>query len=89
MADKITSTEELVMVSEFRDGDDRTINLPNPKYDVEDAASMAQAATDINAIGATVKNKKLLIGDKAGADFMRFKSAKIVYKTVIQLDLTA
>ena len=89
MADKIVTTEQLVMVGEFKDGDDRTIALDNPKYDPEDDDELAQAATDINAIANTVKTKQLLIGDKAGADFLRFKSAKIVHKTTITLDLTA
>lgn len=89
MADKTTTTVDLVMVGAFRDGDDRTINLPNPKYDYTDETSMTQAGTDIKALGTFIKTKGLLIGDKASAEFSRFKSAKIRRQIVTVLDLSA
>lgn len=70
MADKITTTKKLNLVSEFVDNDDRTISLDNPKNDL--------TAAQIKAVEAQIKAKNLFIGDKAGADFLRFKSAKRV-----------
>ena len=68
MADKITTTNKLCCVSEFVDNDDRTLTLDNPKANV--------SAAQIKAVEAQIKAKNLLIGDKAGADFLRFKSAR-------------
>ena len=42
MADKVTTTNKLVLGLGFTDGDTRTINLDNPRSDV--------TATDINAV---------------------------------------
>ena len=87
MADKITYTEDLVLVGEFKDGDDRTLTIPDPRVDVDDSAAMTAYAAQIDALAANIKAKKILIGDKAGADFLRFKDARIVKKTVVNFDL--
>lgn len=87
MADTITRTEQVVLLAEFQDGDDRTIALDYASVDVEDASEMAALGAQVDALETKVKNKNLLIGDKAGADFVRFKDAKIVHKTVLTLDL--
>ena len=88
MADTVKSTEYVVLVGEFRDGDDRSINIDNPGVNVNDATNMAAYAASINAVGAYAKQKNILIGDKAGADFIRFKSAKHVNRTAIDFEIS-
>lgn len=80
MADTVKTTKTLVMVAEFADGDDRTITADNPKASI--------AGSEINSLGSFIKNNAILIGDKAGAAFNRFKTAKIVNRTVTDLDLS-
>ena len=80
MADVVKSTGTLQIVAEFTDGDDRTLTLDNP------SASVTAAA--INAASAFAKTNALIIGDKAGAEFSRFKTAKKVATTTRYLDLT-
>lgn len=80
MADVVKSTGTLQIVAEFTDGDDRTLTLDNP------AATVTAAA--INAASDYAKTHELIIGDKAGADFSRFKTAKKVATTTRYLDLT-
>ena len=81
MADKVTTTNKLVLGLGFTDGDTRTINLDNPRSDV--------TATDINAVSSTIKSGNILIGDKDKADFSRIESAKIVVNTHTKYDLTS
>lgn len=78
MADVTKTTKVLSLVAEFTDGDDRTLNLDNPKNDL--------TATQINALNTYASG--VLIGDKDSADFQRFKSAKVKTSSVTYLDLT-
>lgn len=78
MADIIKENSYLSLVAEFSDGDDRTINLDNPKS--------ALNASLINACNSSASG--ILVGDKEGADFLRFKSAKKISATTVYLDLT-
>lgn len=78
MADKTTNTYELKLIAAFADEDDRTIRYPNPREDLAKADILALQTLAI----------PVLIGDKYGATFTRFKSAKIVNKTETTLDLT-
>ena len=78
MADKSTTTYELKLIAAFADEDDRTIRYPNPRDDLTKADILALQTLAI----------PVLIGDKYGATFTRFKSAKIVDKTETTLDLT-
>lgn len=78
MADVTKISKVLSLVSEFTDGDDRTLNLDNPI----DGLTGAQ----INALNAYASG--VLIGDKEQAAFLRFKSAKVIKSTVTKLDLT-
>lgn len=76
MADTITTTRDLKLLAGFADEDDRTLTLPNPrngisKSDIEDLAELATP---------------VLIGDKYGATFTRFKEAKIVTATVVKME---
>lgn len=78
MADVTKVTSSLSLVAEFKDGDDRTINLDNPISGL--------SATQINALNSLAA--PVLIGDKDKADFLRFKSAKRKRTTTMWLDLS-
>lgn len=80
MADKVTTAKTLQLVASFTDGDDRTINLDNPNT----AINLAQGVVNL---GNYTKANNVILGDKAGADFKEFKSAKIIDKTVTKFDL--
>lgn len=69
MADVTKQLDTLSIVAEFTDGDDRTITLANPKDNI--------SASEINSLSAYCANNDVLLGDKTGADFLRFKSAKV------------
>ena len=81
MADKTTTTTTLDIVAGFEDGDDRTINVPNPNT----AINLGNAVHDL---GAFVKTNQIILGDKAGSAFTEFKTAKLVTKTKTVLDLS-
>lgn len=80
MADKTTTTSSLTMVANFYDGDTRTINQNNPK-------PIEQLPALINAFANYVKTNNVIIGDLAGAAFKEITQAKVINKTVIDLDL--
>jgi len=77
MADVSKTTSVLTLVAEFTDGDDRTINLDNPKTGL--------TASVINACASYAPG--VLVGDKYGSEFYRFKSAKVINRTTTYLDL--
>lgn len=77
MADISKNTSTLTLVAEFTDGDDRTINLDNPKNGL--------TASVINACASYAPG--VLIGDKYSSDFYRFKSAKVTKRRTTYLDL--
>ena len=85
MPDVVKTKNVLSLVAEFSDGDDRTLNLDNPTTII--SAAGASAATAINAVGTYVKNNSILLGDKDGAAFTRFKSAKVTTGTTTYLDI--
>lgn len=76
--DTTKTTKQLKLVAGFTDGDDRTISLDNPRDSI--------TAADISAMDSIAAG--VLFGDKAGANFMRWKSAKTVESSVTYLDLT-
>lgn len=78
MADKVKTTKDLKLVALFDDGDDRTLSLQLPKSTVDKAAVQATAT----ATG------KVLIGDKTGAAFTKWKRAYVIEQTIVYLDLT-
>ena len=80
MADVSKTKNVLSLEQEFTDGDTRTLNLDNPSPTITAAA--------INAVGAYNKLYQCTKGDKTGANFLRFKSAKIVVGSTTYLDLT-
>lgn len=79
MADIVKQKNTLSLEMEFTDGDTRTITFDNPKSNL--------AAAEINSLGSYMADNKLVIGDKAGADVMRFKTAKITSGVTTYLDL--
>lgn len=76
--DIIKMETNLSLLAGFADADDRTISIENPRADITE-----QQIRDIEPYAAPI-----LIGDKYGAAFTRFKTAKIVIKTKKYLDLT-
>ncbi len=78
MADVVRTTRSLSLVAEFKDGDDRTINLDNPKGGL--------SAANINALNTPAA--AVLIGDKEQSEFLRFKSAETRTQRTVYYDLT-
>lgn len=72
---KITTQNNLKLLAGFADEDDRTITIRDPKPNL--------TATQINAVGRLAIG--VLIGDKFGAEFTRFKEAKYVEGTTTTL----
>ena len=79
MADTRKETYILKMKLGFADGDTRTINLDNPKNNLQ--------AAQIHDLSNFIKNNNLLLGDKYGADSAGILTADIVESTKITLDL--
>lgn len=77
MADTVKTTKQLKLQAGFVDGDDRTLTFDNPSDGLTKADIM-----DINEDAAVC-----LIGDKTGAAFDSWKSAKIVETQTTYLDL--
>lgn len=73
---KVKQSYELKLLAGFADEDDRTITLINPKRNL--------TAAQINAVGELAVG--VLIGDKYGAAFTRFKEAYYREGTVTTLD---
>jgi hypothetical protein len=79
MADTIKSSSELKLEAYFQDNDTRVITVDNPKANL--------TASQINAVGATMKTTNAILGDKGGADVMGFRTAKKTTTTRTELDL--
>ena len=84
MADVTKVRNTIQVVAEFTDGDDRTITFDNPKASL----TADQLAVLINDASAYAKEHNVILGDKAGAEFTRFKTARKVANTTKYLDLT-
>lgn len=82
MADVVKNSVTLGLEAGFADGDTRAINLPDPNTAINLVAG-------ISALEDYAKTNQILIGDKTGADFTGFKSAKISRHTTVYLDLNA
>ena len=63
----------------FADGDTRTINLDNPRNNLQ--------ASEIHELSNFIKTNNLLIGDKYGADSAGILTADIVQSAKTTLDL--
>ena len=79
MADTRKETYILKIKLGFADGDTRTINLDNPRNDLQ--------ASEIHELSQFIKNNNLLLGDKYGADSAGILTADIVESTKTILDL--
>ena len=77
MADVIYTEKSLKLLAGFADEDDRTISITDPKENLtwENIETLANLATPV------------LIGDKYGAAFTRFKSADYVDRRTVDFDL--
>lgn len=79
MADTIKTASELKLNSYYADGDTRVITVDNPKDDI--------TAAQINAAGTVAATTQVLLGDRGGAAFVRFQSAKKITTSRTELDL--
>ena len=79
MADKRKETYILKIKLGFSDGDTRTINLDNPRNDLQ--------ASEIYSLSNFIKENNLLLGDKYGADSSGILTADIVESTKTILDI--
>ena len=80
MPNQSITTRTLSMVAGFADGDDRTILIDNPNT----AINLGNA---VHSLGSYAQANQVILGDKAGAAFTGFKTAKVVTKTKTILDL--
>ena len=81
MADKTKTSKQLKLVAQFADGDDRTLAVDAPK------STLAKANIVNDEFIASAK--AVLIGDKTGAEFTKWKSAKIHESETVYLDITS
>jgi len=79
MADVYKQSYILKIKLGFADGDTRTINLDNPKNNLQ--------ASEVHQISQYIKNNNLLLGDKYGADSAGILTADIVESAKTTLDL--
>lgn len=78
MAHKVTTFNQLKLLAGFADEDDRTITIDNPDTSIDLGVAIGQ----LEPLAAPV-----LVGDKYGATFTRFKEAKIVDGARTQIDI--
>ena len=76
MATKISTYSRLKLLAAFSDEDDRTLTLDNPIGNISES--------QIHALEPAAA--KVLIGDRYGADFTRFKSAAYVNGTTTTME---
>lgn len=77
--DTVTSSQDLKINWQFADDDTRLTTIDYPRSDL--------TAADVNSFKDFVVAKKIFVGDKAGADVVGVKSAKIRYATETKLDI--
>lgn len=80
MPDIVKNEKTLRIDTVFVDGDTRSITLKNPKDTIQ--------SSEIADLNAFMQANNILIGDKAQGTFGRIKSATIVDKQTIQLDIS-
>ena len=79
MADTITNSTILKTKFYFVDGDDRTINIKNPRSDITSA--------DIQSLESWMQNNQPLVGDKMQAAFGKILSAEKITTNTRALDI--
>ncbi len=86
MADKISNSSTIDILTEYVDADTRTIKLKNPK---ESQYITNQQITELETLILNGDGtKSLLIGDKEGSDFRRINKVVKTEKTILTLDLS-
>jgi len=78
--DKTTTEYTLQIMSEFADGDTRTLSVDSPN-------SAESIGAQIYELQTFLQNNSVIVGDKAGASFSRFAYANKLTKTKTELDL--
>jgi len=79
LADTYKQTNILKIKLGFADGDTRTINLDNPKSNLQ--------ASQIHELSQFIKTNNLLLGDKYAADSAGILTADIVESMKVTLDI--
>ena len=79
MADRVKTSNDLVIECGFLDGDTRTITLRSPRSNL--------SASDIANLESFMKTENIIIGDRDGSDFNKIKQAIKRETTTIYLDL--
>ena len=79
MADKVKTSNELVIECKFIDGDTRTITLRNPRNNI--------SASDIEDLESFMQENNIIIGDRDSSDFSKIKNAVKRVTTTTYLDL--
>ena len=79
LADTYKQTYVLKIKLGFADGDTRTINLDNPKSNLQ--------ASQIHEVSQFIKTNNLLLGDKYAADSAGILTADIVESMKVTLDI--
>lgn len=76
--DVTTTTNDLKIVAGFTDGDTRLVTLPNPKQNLTESQIRATESSFGNAF----------IGDRTGAAFDKYTSARYESVTTVKYDLS-
>lgn len=79
MADTVSYSNNLKIITMFVDGDTRTFNVKDPKSNINQS--------DITALNTYMQTNNILVGDKYGGRFGKITEASIVNKTAVSLDL--
>lgn len=79
MADTITADTYLSVNFGFADGDTRQLKVPNPKDDLR--------GSHIKTVSDTLLSNKLIVGDKAGAEFAGILTADTYDVTATKFDI--
>lgn len=79
MADTVKVTREFKGDMYFSDNDTRMLTVDNPKANL--------GRSEILQYQTFLRENQPLLGDKGGAAFVRFNSAKIYERAVTKLDL--
>lgn len=83
--DVTVNKNQLKIVAEFQDEDDRTITIDNPADSIAAGDSISSAA--IKDLTDFIADTQVILGDKNKANFKRIKSARVVRGTTKYYDL--
>lgn len=79
MADVVKTETTLKIDNIFVDGDTRSFTLKNPRANL--------TASDITSLNVFMQTNNIIIGDKAGGTFGKIKTATIIQKQDVTLDI--